>query len=39
MVAGLNDINVDLDLMDGPIAYEAIVDPTLTDGLFDGKTR
>ena len=39
VVAGLNDINVDLDLMDAPIVYEAIVDPTLTDGLFDGKTR
>ena len=39
VVAGLNDINVDLDLMDAPIAYEAMVDPTLTDGLFDGKTR
>ena len=39
VVAGLNDINVDLDLMDAPIPYEAMVDPTLTDGLFDGKTR
>ena len=39
VVAGLNDINVDLDLMDAPIAYEAMVDPTLTDALFDGKTR
>lgn len=39
VVAGLNDINVDLDLMDAPIAYEAMVDPTLTEGLFDGKTR
>ena len=39
VVAGLNDINVDLDLMDAAISYEAMVDPTLTDGLFDGKTR
>ena len=39
VVAGLNDINVDLDLMDAPIPYEAMVDPTLTDGLFEGKTR
>ena len=39
VVAGLNDINVDLDLMDAPIPYESMVDPTLTDGLFEGKTR
>ena len=39
VVAGLSDINVDLGLMDAPIPYEAMVDPTLTDGLFDGKTR
>ena len=39
VVAGLNDINVDLDLMDASISYEAMVDSTLTDGLFDGKTR
>ncbi len=25
--------------MDHAIAYEAIIDPTLTDGLFDGKIR
>ncbi len=25
--------------MDHAIAYEAIIDPTLTDGLFAGKTR
>ncbi len=35
----LTEISVDLDLMDAPIPYEAMVDPTLTDGLFDGKTR
>ena len=35
VIEGLNAINVDLDLMDGPLAYEDIVDPTLTDGLFD----
>lgn len=39
VVDALNDINVDLDLMDQAIAYEDMVDPTLTDGLFDGKTR
>lgn len=39
VVDGLNAINVDLDLMDRPIEYEAMVDPTLTEGLFDGKTR
>ena len=39
VVDGLNTINVDLDLMDEKIEYEAMVDPTLTEGLFDGKTR
>jgi len=39
VIESLTAINVDLDLMDQAIAYEAIVDPTLTDGLFDGKTR
>ena len=39
VVDGLSDINVDLDLMDAAIPYKAMVDPTLTDGLFDGKTR
>lgn len=39
VVDGLNAINVDLDLMDQAIPYEAMVDPTLTEGLFDGKTR
>ncbi|MDH3473624.1 MAG: ABC transporter substrate-binding protein [Rhodospirillales bacterium] len=39
VIEGLNAINVDLDLMDKAIAYEAIVDPTLTEGLFEGKTR
>ncbi len=39
VVEALNVINVDLDLMDAPITYEAMVDPTLTDGLFDGRTR
>lgn len=39
VVDGLNAINVDLDLMDAAIDYEAMVDPTLTDGLFEGKTR
>ncbi len=39
VVDGLNAINVDLDLMDEAIPYEAMVDPTLTEGLFDGKKR
>jgi NitT/TauT family transport system substrate-binding protein len=39
VIAGLNVINVDLDLMDQALDYEAMVDPTLTEGLFDGKTR
>ena len=39
VVEALNVINVDLDLMDAPITYEAMVDPTLTDGLFEGATR
>lgn len=39
VIKALNDINVDLDLMDGPIAYEDMVDPTLTEGLFDGHKR
>jgi hypothetical protein len=39
VIDSLNTINVDLDLMDHAIAYEAIIDPTLTDGLFAGKTR
>jgi NitT/TauT family transport system substrate-binding protein len=39
VIEGLNEINVDLDLMDRPLAYEDIVDPTLTDELFEGKTR
>lgn len=39
VVDGLTDINIELDLMDGPIAYEVMVDPTLTEGLFDGHNR
>ncbi len=39
VIDDLNAINVDLDLMDAPISYEAMVDPTLTEGLFEGKTR
>jgi NitT/TauT family transport system substrate-binding protein len=39
VIDGLNEINVDLDLMDQALDYEAMVDPTLTEGLFDGKTR
>ncbi|MBL26071.1 MAG: hypothetical protein CMM50_00775 [Rhodospirillaceae bacterium] len=35
----LNDIQVSLDLMDAPINYAAISDPTLTKGLFDGYER
>ena len=39
VVDGLTDINIELDLMDSPIAYEVMVDPTLTEGLFDGHKR
>ena len=39
VIAGLNEINVDLDLMDAPISFDVMVDPTLTDGLFDGHKR
>jgi len=39
VVDGLTDINIELDLMDAPSAYEVMVDPTLTDGLFDGHKR
>jgi len=39
VVDGLTDINIELDLMDAPIAYEVMVDPSLTDGLFDGHKR
>ncbi|MDH3672528.1 MAG: ABC transporter substrate-binding protein [Gammaproteobacteria bacterium] len=39
VIEGLNDINVDLDLMDAPISFEVMVDPTLTEGLFDGHKR
>ena len=39
VVNSLNEIQVELDLMDAPISMEAMSDPSLTDGLFDGKTR
>ncbi len=39
VIDSLNTINVDLDLQDKALAYEDIVDPTLTDGLFDGHKR
>ena len=39
VVDGLTEINIELDLMDEPIAYEVMVDPSLTDGLFDGHQR
>lgn len=39
VVDGLNEINVDLDLMDKAIPYEAIINADLIDGLFEGKTR
>lgn len=39
IVDTLNDIQVKLDLMDEPIAYEAMIDPALLDGLWDGHTR
>ena len=39
IVGALNDINVGLDLMDAPIPYEAMIDPTLLSTLWDGHTR
>ena len=39
VVDSLNTINVDLDLQDAIIPYSAMVDATLTKGLFDGKMR
>ncbi|MFP6741321.1 MAG: ABC transporter substrate-binding protein [Alphaproteobacteria bacterium] len=39
VIDSLNEINVDLDLMDAAISFDVMVDPTLTDGLFDGHTR
>ncbi len=39
VVDSLNTINVDLDLQDAAVPYEAMVDAKLTDGLFDGKKR
>jgi NitT/TauT family transport system substrate-binding protein len=39
VVNSLTEISIDLDLMDAPIAYESMVDASLTDGLFDGKMR
>lgn len=34
-----NDINVTLDLQDGPLEYQPYVDGAVLDGLFDGHTR
>ena len=39
IVEDLTAISLDLDLMDEAIPYEAMVDPSLTEGLFDGKIR
>jgi NitT/TauT family transport system substrate-binding protein len=39
VIDGLNEINVDLDLMDAPISFDVMVDPSLTEGLFDGHKR
>jgi NitT/TauT family transport system substrate-binding protein len=39
VIDGLNEINVDLDLMDAPISFDVMVDATLTEGLFDGHQR
>ena len=39
IVEDLTTISLDLDLMDAAIPYDAMVDPSLTQGLFDGKTR
>jgi hypothetical protein len=34
-----NEINVELDLQDAPLAYDSLVDGSLLNGLFDGKVR
>jgi hypothetical protein len=34
-----NEINVVLDLQDGPLEYQPYVDGAALDGLFDGQTR
>jgi NitT/TauT family transport system substrate-binding protein len=39
VIDSLNAINVDLDLQDAAISYKDMVDPSLTDGLFEGKKR
>jgi len=39
VIDSLNEINVDLDLMDKPIGFDVMVDPTLTEGLFEGHKR
>jgi len=39
VIDSLNTINVDLDLQDAAIPYSAMVDASLTDGLFNGKKR
>ena len=39
VIDSLNEINVDLDLMDAAIDFGVMVDPTLSEGLFDGHTR
>jgi len=39
VVGALDEINVDLDLMDAPIPFAAIADPTAVEGLFKGKKR
>lgn len=39
VIDALNDINVELDLMDQPIPFEAMVDSSTVEKLFEGKTR
>lgn len=39
IVNQLNDIQVGLDLQDAPLPFNGIIDPSLTDGLFEGRTR
>ena len=39
VIDSLNAINVDLDLMDKPISFDVMVDPTLSEGLFEGHKR
>jgi NitT/TauT family transport system substrate-binding protein len=39
VIDSLNGINVDLGLMDQPLAYDALVDSSVIDTLFEGHAR